>query len=101
MQLPSSMLSSLVTIFVTIGPIETAVIFAGLTAGVHHQDQRSLALRSVGIAGLMLLVFAMFGNLVLSLLHVFAARFSCGRRYIAVFAGLDADIFEPGTILYK
>jgi hypothetical protein len=28
----------------------------------------------------------------------FAARFSCGRRYIAVFAGLDADIFEPGTI---
>jgi hypothetical protein len=30
---PSSLLSSFVTLFVTIGPIHTAVIFAGLTPG--------------------------------------------------------------------
>jgi hypothetical protein len=52
---PSNLLSSFVTLFVTIGPIETAVIFAGLTTGIHHKERRSLALRSVAIAGLMLL----------------------------------------------
>jgi multiple antibiotic resistance protein len=39
-------MSSFVTLFVTIGPIETAVIFAGLTSGTHHKQQRSLAIRS-------------------------------------------------------
>jgi multiple antibiotic resistance protein len=64
------MLSSLVTLFVTIGPIETAVIFAGLTTGIHYKERWSLALRSVIIAGLMLVIFAVGGNFVLSLLHV-------------------------------
>ena len=68
MNIPPSLLSSFVTLFVTIGPIETAIIFAGLTSGGHHRERRSLALRSVAIAGLMLLLFAMGGDLVLSLL---------------------------------
>jgi multiple antibiotic resistance protein len=96
MQLPSSMLSSLVTIFVTIGPIETAVIFAGLTAGVHHQDQRSLALRSVEIAGLMLLVFAMFGNLVLSLLHVSLPAFRVAGGILLFLQALTLTFSSPG-----
>ena len=29
---------------VEIGPIETAVIFAGLTSGIHHKERRSFAL---------------------------------------------------------
>ena len=70
MHVPSSLLSSFVTLFVTIGPTETAVIFAGLTSGIHHNERRTLALRSVAIAGLMLLLFAVRGNFVLSLLHV-------------------------------
>ena len=70
MHVPSSLLSSFVTLFVTIGPIETAVIFASLTSGIHHKERRSIPVRSVAIAGLMLLLFAVAGNLVLSLLHV-------------------------------
>ena len=70
MRVPSSLLSS----FVTLGPIETAVIFAGLTSGIHHNERRSRALRSVTIAGLMLLPFAEGGNFVLSLLHVCLPR---------------------------
>src|SRR5437899_11960315 len=50
--------------------IETAVIFASLTAGIHYKERRSLTVRSVAIAGLMLLLFAVGGNFVLSLLHV-------------------------------
>jgi multiple antibiotic resistance protein len=39
-------------------------------SGVHHKERRSLALRSVSIAGLMLIVFAAGGNFVLFLLHI-------------------------------
>lgn len=67
---PPAVVTSFFTLFVTIGPTETAVIFAGLTSGIHHDERRSLALRSVAIAGLMLLLFAVglrmfFGGLVM------------------------------------
>jgi multiple antibiotic resistance protein len=99
MHVPSSLPSSFVTLFVTIGPTETAVLFAGLTAGIHHMERRSLAVRSVVIAGLMLLLFAMVGNFVLSLLHVSLSAFSRGGRYIVVSAGLDVDLFEPWSLV--
>ena len=66
MHLPSSVLSTLVTFVVSIGPIEAAVIFTSLTTGIHHKERRSRARRSVTIAGLMLVLFAVGGNLVLS-----------------------------------
>lgn len=46
-----SLWSAFVTLFVTIGPIETAAVFASLTTGVHRTRRTSLALRSVTIAG--------------------------------------------------
>jgi MarC family integral membrane protein len=97
MHASSSLLSSFVTLFVTIGPIETAVIFASLTSGTHHKERRSLALRSVAIAGLMLLLFALGGNLPACL----AARISGRGRNAAVPAGIDVDIFEPRSLLDK
>jgi multiple antibiotic resistance protein len=86
MHVPSSLLSSFVTLFVTIGPI--AVIFAGLTSRTHHKQRRSLALRSVAIAGLMLLLFAVGGNLAR-----LAPGISRGGWHVVVPAGADADIF--------
>jgi small neutral amino acid transporter SnatA (MarC family) len=74
--MPSGLLSSFVTLFVTIGPIETAVIFAGLTSCVHHKERRSLALRSVTVAGLMLVLFAVGGNFLLSVLQSRSRRFA-------------------------
>jgi multiple antibiotic resistance protein len=50
MHVPSSLLSSFVTLFVTIGPTETAVIFAGVSSGLHHKERRTLAIRSVALA---------------------------------------------------
>jgi len=70
MNLPPNLLSAFVTVFVTIGPIETAVVFAALTAGVHRPERKSLAARSVTIAGVVLLLFALGGGAVLSLLRV-------------------------------
>ena len=50
MNLPPNLLSAFVTVFVTIGPIETAVVFAALTAGVHRPERKSLAARSVRVS---------------------------------------------------
>ena len=45
MNLPPNLLSTLVTVCVTIGAIETAVVFAALTACVHRPERKSLAAR--------------------------------------------------------
>ena len=96
MQVPSSALASFVTLFVTIGPIETAVIFAGLTSGIHHKDRRILSLRSVSIAGLMLLFFAMVGNFVLSLLHVSMPAFRVAGGMLLFLQALTLTFSSPG-----
>jgi multiple antibiotic resistance protein len=92
----SSLLSSFVTLFVTIGPIETAVIFAGLTSGVHHKERRSLALRSVTIAGLMLVLFAVGGNILLSVLHVSQPAFRVAGGMLLFLQALTLTFSSPG-----
>ena len=94
--MPSSLPSSFVTLFVTIGPTETAVIFAGLTSGIHHNERRSLALRSVAIAGLMLLLFAVGGNFVLSLLHVSLPAFRVAGGLLLFLQALTLTFSSPG-----
>lgn len=49
MHLPPSILSSFVTLLVTIGPVETAVIFASLTAEIHRGERRTIAVRSTAM----------------------------------------------------
>jgi multiple antibiotic resistance protein len=95
-RMPSGLLSSFVTLFVTIGPIETAVIFAGLTSGVHHKERRSLALRSVTIAGLMLVLFAVGGNFLLSLPHVSLPAFRVAGGMLLFLQALTLTFSSPG-----
>lgn len=69
-----------------IGPIDTAIVFGGLTDGVHRPERFRLAFRAVLIAGGVLLGFALFGVQILGALHVplDAFRFAgCGRRHKA------------------
>jgi multiple antibiotic resistance protein len=94
--MPSSLLSSFVTLFVTIGPTETAVIFAGLTSGIYQNERRGLAFRSVTIAGLMLLLFAVGGNFVLSLLHVSLPAFRVAGGLLLFLQALILPFSSPG-----
>jgi multiple antibiotic resistance protein len=96
MHVPSSLLSSFVTLFVTIGPIETAVIFAGLTSGIHHDERRSLALRSVAVAGVMLVLFAVSGSFVLSLLHISLPAFRVAGGMLLFLQALTLTFSSPG-----
>ena len=55
-------LSAFATFFVVIDPPGCAPIFASLTAGSPASHRRTMALRSVMVASLILLVFAIFGE---------------------------------------
>ncbi len=59
-------ISSLITFFVVIDPPGCAPIYAGLTAGVPAVHARAMAIRAVLIAGGILVVFALFGQAILS-----------------------------------
>jgi multiple antibiotic resistance protein len=91
-----SILSSFVTLFVTIGPVETAIVFASLTAGVHREQRRSLAWRSVLIAGLVLLLFAVGGALALSLLHISLPAFRVAGGLLLFLQALTLTFSSPG-----
>ena len=91
-----SILSSFVTLFVTIGPVETAVVFASLTAGIHRAQRRSLALRSVTIAGCVLLLFAVAGSVVLSLLHISLPAFRVAGGLLLFLQALTLTFSSPG-----
>jgi multiple antibiotic resistance protein len=58
------------TQLVAFGPVETAAVFGGLTAGVHRPERFRLAWQAVLIAGGVLMAFALGGVAVLGALHV-------------------------------
>lgn len=91
-----SILSSLVMLLVTIGPVETGVIFASLTAGIHRSERRSLAIRSTAIAGVVLLVFALAGNLALGLLHISLPAFRVAGGLLLFLQALSLTFSGPG-----
>ncbi|MEI9996895.1 MAG: MarC family protein [Rhizomicrobium sp.] len=96
MSLSLSLWSAFVTLFVTIGPIETATVFASLTTGVHRSRRTSLAARSVSIAGVMLLLFALGGNLLLGLLHVTLPAFQIAGGILLFLHALTLTFASPG-----
>lgn len=83
-------------LLVTIGPIETAVIFASLTAGIHRGERRSLAIRSTTIAGLVLLLFAVGGNFTLALLHISLPAFRVAGGLLLFLQALSLTFSGPG-----
>lgn len=58
------------TFFATVGPLDVAAAFAGLSAGMKPKDRRRQAIKGVALATTILLVFAIFGDAVLALFGV-------------------------------
>lgn len=57
-------------LFVAVDPIGLAAIFAGLTQGESAHYRRRMALHGTGLAALVLVVFALFGDSLLAALHI-------------------------------
>jgi multiple antibiotic resistance protein len=88
--------SSLITFFVVIDPPGCAPIYAGLSAGAPPAQRRAMAIRAVGVASLILLVFALFGEKLLHGLGISLASFRIAGGIMLFLIALEM-VFEKRT----
>ena len=89
-------ISSLITFFVVIDPPGCAPIYAGLSAGASATQKRSMAIRAVGIATAILLIFALFGEDLLKGLGISLGSFRIAGGIMLFLIALEM-VFEKRT----
>jgi multiple antibiotic resistance protein len=89
-------LSALVTFFVIIDPPGCAPIYAGLTNGASPAARRSMAIRAVVVAAIILFVFAAVGEALLKALGVSLAAFRIAGGIMLFLIALEM-VFEKRT----
>ena len=95
-QLVSLYVSSLITFFVVIDPPGCAPIYAGLSSGASAAQRRSMAVRAVGVATAILVVFALFGEDLLKGLGISLASFRIAGGIMLFLIALEM-VFEKRT----
>ncbi|SNS60074.1 multiple antibiotic resistance protein [Sphingomonas laterariae] len=88
--------SAFVTFFVVIDPPGCAPIFASLTSGAAPAHRRAMAIRAVGVAAIILLVFALFGEDFLRALGVSLDAFRIAGGIMLFLIALEM-VFEKRT----
>ena len=86
-------ISSFITFFVVIDPPGCAPIYAGLTATANAVQRRAMAIRAVGVASAILLVFALFGEKLLKGLGIDLASFRIAGGIMLFLIALEM-VFE-------
>ena len=89
-------LSAFITLFVVLDPPGCAPIYAGLTTGANAAQRRSMAIRACLIAGIILLIFALFGEELLDALHIELDAFRMAGGIMLFLIALDM-VFEKRT----
>jgi multiple antibiotic resistance protein len=89
-------LSALVTFFVVIDPPGCAPIYAGLTSGASPAHRRSMAIRAVFVAAIILFVFAAVGEGILNALGVSLSAFRIAGGIMLFLIALEM-VFEKRT----
>ncbi len=88
--------SAFATFVVVIDPPGCAPIYAGLSAGASATQRRAMAIRAVVVAGLILLVFALFGEALLTGLGIELASFRIAGGVMLFLIALEM-VFEKRT----
>ena len=88
--------SAFVTLFVVIDPPGCAPIFAGLTSGMNGAHRRAMAVRAVGVAAIILIGFALFGEDLLRALGVSLESFRIAGGIMLFLIALEM-VFEKRT----
>jgi multiple antibiotic resistance protein len=89
-------ISAFITLFVVLDPPGCAPIYAGLTTGASAAQRRAMAIRACTIAGVILLVFALFGENLLGALHIELDSFRIAGGLMLFLIALDM-VFEKRT----
>jgi multiple antibiotic resistance protein len=93
-------LKSFAIFFATIGPVETAVLFATLTPKMPRRERAGIALRATAIASVILLVFTLLGQPLLDELGVTISALQTAGGIILLMIALDM-IFARPTSAFK
>ncbi len=80
---------ALATLFATIGPLNAATVFAGLTAGTPDTRRRQMAIRGTTVATSILLVFAIAGEFLLAGLGISLAALRTAGGILLLLVGID------------
>ena len=94
--LPEIFVSAFITLFVVIDPPGCAPIYAGLTKEATSAQARSMALRAVAIAAVILLIFAFFGEALLGALHIQLDSFRIAGGFMLFWIAFEM-VFEKRT----
>ena len=89
-------LSAFVTLFVVIDPPGCAPIYASITNGASAAQRRAMAVRAVGIAAAILLVFALWGKQLLGMLGIELDSFRIAGGIMLFIIAMDM-VFEKRT----
>ncbi|WP_018934810.1 MarC family protein [Thioalkalivibrio sp. ALJ24] len=80
---------ALTTFFVTVGPVDVAVVFAVLTRGMDPAQRRAMAWRGALLATAILLPFALFGEAALGLLGITLPALYTAGGILLLLIGID------------
>lgn len=80
---------ALATFFATIGPLDVAAVYAGLTATETPKRRRQMAVRGTLIAGGILLLFALLGESLLAVLGISLAALRTGGGILLLLIGIE------------
>ena len=80
---------ALATFFATIGPLDVAAVYAGLTATETPKRRRQMAIRGSVIAGSILLMFALIGEYILASLGISLAALRTGGGILLLLIGIE------------
>ncbi len=89
-------ISAFITFFVVIDPPGCAPIYASLTSNVPPRDRRIMAIRAIVVAAIILLVFALFGEQMLSALGISLDSFRIAGGIMLFLIALEM-VFEKRT----
>ena len=86
---PTLLITSFVTIFVIVDPIGLTPIFFSLTQDLSTIERRVVARRSVLIASIILLLFAVFGEIILTFIGISMPAFSVAGGILLFLTALE------------
>ncbi|WP_415920449.1 MarC family protein [Tateyamaria sp. SN6-1] len=90
------LITAFVTMFVVIDPVGLAPLFVALTQGMTARARRAIAFRACGIAMLLLILFALFGEAVLGFIGISMPAFRVAGGILLFLTALDM-LFERRT----
>jgi len=83
------------TLFATVGPIDNAIIFAGLSANYSLAHKRKQALKGVLIGSAILLFFAICGDTLLSYMGISFAALRLAGGLLLILIGINLVMAKP------